>query len=105
MQAKIITLIKRAMADLMGGCNPNKRKKTSPKFEICGGVRFFSVFSVFYGFFGFFSGIFGFLWYFFGFSLSVRISTRNSSHPKIMSTMRSREAKNCPITHFMPIKP
>ena len=37
-----------------GGCNPKKKpKKTSPKFEICGSVRFFSVFcgtfSVFFG--------------------------------------------------------
>ena len=58
-----------------GGCNPKKTEKTSPKFEICGSVRFFSVFfSVFFGFFRFFSvfcGIFRFfsvfLWYFFGF--------------------------------------
>ena len=64
-----------------GGCNPKKTeknrkkpKKTSPKFEICGSVRFFSVFfgifrlfSVFFGFFRYFSGFFGFLWYFFGF--------------------------------------
>ena len=61
-----------------GGCNPKKTekkpKKTSPKFEICGSVRFFSVFfgffryfSAFFGFFRFFSVFFGFLWYFFGF--------------------------------------
>ena len=35
-----------------GGCNPKKPKKTSPKFEICGSVRFF--FCFFFGFFGFF---------------------------------------------------
>ena len=47
---------------IRGGCNPKKTekkpKKTSPKFEILGSVRFFSVFfrffSVFFGFFGFF---------------------------------------------------
>ena len=51
--------------------NPKNRKKTektSPKCEICGSVRFFSVsfgiFRVFSVFFGFFSG---FLSYFFGF--------------------------------------
>ena len=41
-----------------GGCNPKKPKKTektSPKFEICGSVRFFFVFfPVFFGFFRFF---------------------------------------------------
>ena len=54
--------------------NRKKPKKTSPKFEICGSVRFFSVFfgffryfSVFFGFFRYFSVFFGFLWYFFGF--------------------------------------
>ena len=42
----------------LGGLQPEKKpKKTSPKFEICGSVRFFSVFF----------GFFGFLWYFFGF--------------------------------------
>ena len=44
-----------------GGLQPKKNrkksKKTSPKFKICGSVRFFRLFSVF----------FGFLWYFFGF--------------------------------------
>ena len=48
-----------------GGLQPKKnRKKTSPKFEICGSVRFFSAF---FGIFRFFSVFFGFLWYFFGF--------------------------------------
>ena len=64
----------------MGGLQPKKNRKktekTSPKFEICGSVRFFSVFfhfrlfSVFFGFFGFLrflSVFFGFSWYFFGF--------------------------------------
>ena len=37
-----------------------KRKKTSPKFEICGSVRFFPVFSAFFGFFSVFFGIFRF---------------------------------------------
>ena len=46
---------------------PKKTEKTSPKFEIYGSVRFFSVFSVFFGFFGIFRFFFGFLWYFFGF--------------------------------------
>ena len=68
-------------SDFWGGCNPKKTeknrkkpKKTSPKFEISGSVRFFSVFfgifrlfSVFFGFFRYFSVFFGFLWYFFGF--------------------------------------
>ena len=41
--------------------NRKKPKKTSPKFEICGSVRFFSgFFSVFFGFFGFFFGFFRF---------------------------------------------
>ena len=47
-----------------GGCNPKKPKKTektSPKFEICGSVRFF------FGFFRYFSVFFGFLWHCFGF--------------------------------------
>ena len=45
----------------MGGLQPKKNrkkpKKTSPKFKICGSVRFFSVF---FGFFRFFSVFFGF---------------------------------------------
>ena len=53
-----------------GGLQPKKKpkkpKKTSPKFEICGGVRFFSVFSVF---FGFFFGIFRFFVVLFDFSV------------------------------------
>ena len=36
---------------------------------------------------------------------SVWTSTRNSSHSKIMSTMRSWEAKNCLITHSIHIEP
>ena len=48
-----------------GVATQKKPKKTSPKFEICGSVRFFSVFfryfSVFFGFF------FGFFRYYFGF--------------------------------------
>ena len=40
------------------------RKKTSPKFEICGSVRFFSVFFGFFGFFRFFSVFFGIFWFF-----------------------------------------
>ena len=44
--------------------NRKKPKKTSPKFEICGSVRFFSVFfwyfSAFFGFFSVFFGIFRF---------------------------------------------
>ena len=52
----------------MQNCNPKKPKKTSPKFEICGSVRFFfRYFSAFFGFFRFFSVFFGFLWYFLGF--------------------------------------
>ena len=50
--------------------NRKNPKKTSPKFEICGSVRFFRFFSVFFGFFGIFrlfSVFLGFLWYFFGF--------------------------------------
>ena len=50
-----------------GGCNPKKTeknrkkpKKTSPKFEICGSVRFFSVFFGFFRFFSVFFGIFRF---------------------------------------------
>ena len=42
-----------------GGCNPKKKpkktEKTSPKFEICGSVRFFSVFFGFFRFFRFLS--------------------------------------------------
>ena len=45
-----------------GGCNPKRRKKpkkTSPKFEICGSVRFFSIFfGVFFNIFPFFCGTF-----------------------------------------------
>ena len=38
-----------------GRLQPKKPKKTSPKFEICGSVRFFfGFFSVFFGFFRFF---------------------------------------------------
>ena len=48
-----------------GGCNPKKTeknekkpKKTSPKFEICGSVRFFSVFFGFFRYFSVFCGTF-----------------------------------------------
>ena len=47
-----------------GGLQPKKNpKKTSPKFEICGSVRYFSgfffgFFPVFFGFFRFFCGTF-----------------------------------------------
>ena len=48
----------------MGGLQPKKNrkkpKKTSPKFEICGSVRFFSVFFGFFRFFSVFFGIFRF---------------------------------------------
>ena len=40
----------RSLVQPLGGCNPNNRKKTeknSPKFEICGSLRFFRYFSVF----------------------------------------------------------
>ena len=53
------------LAASLGGCNPKKTKKnektekTSPKFEICGSVRFFRYFSVFFGFCGTFSVLFG----------------------------------------------
>ena len=52
-----------------GGLQPKKNrkkkpKKTSPKFEISGSVRYFSVFSVFFGFFWFFSVFFGFFRFF-----------------------------------------
>ena len=53
----------------MGGLQPKKteknRKKTSPKFEICGSVLFFSVFSAFFGFFRFFFRFFVVLFRFF----------------------------------------
>ena len=57
---------------LRGGCNPKKTeknrkkpKKTSPKFEICGSVRFFSAFFGFFSvFFRYFSVFFGFFRYF-----------------------------------------
>ena len=56
----------------VGGLQPKKNrkkpKKTSPKFEICGSVRFFSVFfgffSAFFVFFRFFSVFFGFFRFF-----------------------------------------
>ena len=63
------------MSDLsLGGLQPKKNrkkpKKTSPKFEICGSVRFFSVFfrffSVFFGIFRFFSVFCGTFSVFFG---------------------------------------
>ena len=73
------------------------RKKPVPNLKFAVAFGFFSVFSVFFGFFRFFVVLFRFF--------SVCTSTRNSSHSKIMSKMRSREAKNCLITHFMPIKP
>ena len=41
-----------------GGLQPKKNEKTSPKFEICGSVRFFRYFSVF--FFRFFVILFRF---------------------------------------------
>ena len=52
-----------------GGCNPKKKtekkpKKTSPKFQICGSVRFLRLFLVFFGFFRFFSVFFGIFWFF-----------------------------------------
>ena len=65
--------------------NRKKPKKTSPKFEICCSLRFFGVSRYFFG-------IFRFLVVYF---LSVWISTKNSSHSKIISTMRSWDAKNC----------
>ena len=60
-----------------GGLQP---KKTVPNLKL----------AVASGFFGYFS---------------VWTSTRNSSHSKIMLTMRSWEAKNCPIKHLMPREP
>ena len=74
-------------------------KKDSPKFRICGSLRVF--FSGFFGYFSVFCGTFSF---FIRFS-SVRTSTRNSRHSKIMSTMRSWEAKNCLVSRLVPIKP
>ena len=63
-----------------GGLQPKKteknRKKTSPKFEICGSVRFFRLFSVFSVFFAVF---FGFLWYFFGFFFGLKFDKKFQS--------------------------
>ena len=75
-----------------GGCNPKKpkktEKKTSPKFEICGSVRFFfRLFSVF-------SGIFR---YFFGLNFDKKFQS--------FKNHVNNEAKNCLITYLMPIKP
>ena len=66
------------------------RKKPVPNLKFAVAFGFFRYFSVFCGTFSVFS---------------VWTSTRNSSHSKIMSTMRSWEAKNCLITHLMPKKP
>ena len=70
-------------------------KKDSPKFRICGSLRVF-----FLGIFRFFVVLFRFIRF-----SSVRTSTRNSRHSKIMSTMRSWEAKNCLVSRLVPIKP
>ena len=42
-----------------GGCNPKIPKKNSPKFEICGSLRYFSFFRYFSVFCGTFSVFFG----------------------------------------------
>ena len=65
-----------------GGCNPKKPKKTeknrkkpkktSPKFEICGSVRFFSVF---FGFFRFFSVFCGTFSVFFGLNFNKKFQS------------------------------
>ena len=69
-----------------GGLQPKKNrkkpKKTSPKFEICGSVRFFSVFfgifrlfSVFFGFFRYFSVFCGTFSVFFGLNLDKKFQS------------------------------
>ena len=70
----------------MGGLQPKKNrkkpKKTSPKFEICGSVRFFSVFfgifrlfSFFFGFFRFFSVFCGTFSVFFGLNFDKKFQS------------------------------
>ena len=69
--------------DFLGGLQPKKtaknRKKTSPKFEICGSVRFFfgffRFFSVFFGFFRFFVVLFRFFSVFFGLNFDKKFQS------------------------------
>ena len=91
-----------------GGLQPKKteknEKKPVPNFKFAvafGFFRFFfRYFSVFFGIFWLFSVFCGTFSVFFGLNFDKKFQ-----HSQIMSTMRSREAKNCLITHFMPIKP
>ena len=60
-QEKTNTSVRFRECNRSGGVATQKKpKKTSPKFEICGSVRFFSVFFGFFRFFSVFFGIFRF---------------------------------------------
>ena len=87
--------------------NRKKPKKTSPKFEICGSVRFFSFFSAFFGFFRFFSVFFGFFRFFSVYCGTFSVFFGLNFDKKFQSFKNhvNIEAKNCLITYLMPIKP